>query len=184
MNHWQVLDQLVDFTRRVYRSCGAREILAGLAALFVGLLIVLGIVWRSWDADDLDADIPPEQARVKLADLIRRGYRLDPAPLVEVIAAHEQRGGLRGKGSVWYLARLDPARAARFEADFVAAARQTPGTLGFEPLQDQPLSSDPLRPMGWVGGAPPGSRAWRLDRRTENCVVFFDDRFYLYYNEM
>ena len=166
--------------RRIFRS---RLVLLGLAVvglpLAAGALFV-GWVVMTWNKGNIDAAVPPDRARAELAERLQRFANVTLDPSAQVVAAREYRNGFRGGGDAWYLVRLDPAAAGRFEANFLATVRTQSGTGHIVPYADRQGTVRSLQGLGPKSGLPPGARAWWLDGRAQTCAVFFDAKFYFY----
>jgi len=166
-----------------WRAFGRSFLLPALVLLIAvpTLVLLLGFLYVAWTWDaKIDADIPPAQAR---DDLVRwlGDYGVESGPVGAVLAAHEKKlGGLRGGWSLWCLARLDPARAAGFESDFLAALRNSPGRPDVKRVDYLPgdLASD--RSLG-LERLPPGARAYLIRPPSSSCVIFMDDRLLVYF---
>ncbi len=149
--------------------------------LFVACLVGWFVI--QWDEGNIDADIPPDRARVELAERLRRFVNVTLDPSARVVAAHEYRNGFRGGGDSWYLVRLDPVAAARFEANFLATVRTQSGSGHIVPYADRLGTFRALSGLSPKSELPPGARAWWLGDPRNTCAVFFDDKFYFYLDD-
>jgi len=97
-----------------------KTVLPTVAGLTVTGLVCVGWVVWDWYIGHSPRDLTPDRARVRLVELLDRVYHVGLDPSARVVAAHTARPTYQDEGSDWYLLRLDPARAAQFEADLVA----------------------------------------------------------------
>ncbi len=156
-----------------------RLVLFAAVGLPVAALLVGAVAFHlSWTAGNVDADIPLDRARKELAELLRLAFGVTLDPSARIVAAHEERGGLQGDGSKWYLVRLAPGQGPHFEADFLDHARATPWPCRLEPLEAKAIDRAIIQALGWKSGPPLAVRAWRLFDRRSSCAIFFDDQFY------
>jgi len=157
-----------------------KTVLPTVAGLTVTGLVCVGWVVWDWYIGHSPRDLTPDRARVRLVELLDRVYHVGLDPSARVVAAHTARPTYQDEGSDWYLLRLDPARAAQFEADLVARTRAFRVLLDHTHVTEVLYSRRDLRPRDWDDGPPPGVHAWALDPHRDAYAVFFNDQLFLY----
>ncbi len=178
----------VQILKRIPRSELGLILLAALASMVAAYALFMFALHLLMASGEVDADIPPAQAREELAKRLY-GVALDPD--AKILDAHDKHGGLRGGGFQWFLVRLAKGQGPGFEADLLAAARakleprqvvsvnaESIGDYITHPLNRPPPQSKlPRRTRAWTFRNAYGTRG----DRSETYALFADDKFYLYW---
>jgi len=168
--------------RRVMRALRSQLGIAIVVA--TGLPVVLPIFFFVaarivMESTGVDRNIPPERAVTLLADRLGRFYNVKLDPDARIVAAHEERSGMQGDGSEWFVVQLAPRRGPTFEPEFLASVRAISGATPV-PFDATTLTGESIRHFGRGSRLPAAAHGWRLSDRTGDHVVFLHDKFFLY----
>ena len=180
--------RFVQALRRTTRSGLALVLVVGLVSMAAASALFLLFLSLIMTSGEVDAAIPPVQARNALARLLH-GAKLDPD--AKILDSHDKHGGLRGGGFQWFLVRLPSGRRSGFEADLLAAARSKLGSDRVVAVNAEWLPPGITQPLN---GPPPLSRlprqirAWHfgpsadnLGHNPEGYTFFTGNQFYFYW---
>ncbi len=149
--------------------------LALLAVPLVGYLLLGAVVsLMFWSITDVDVLIQEDEARERMASVLKTSYKVTLDPADRIVEAHRTSGGFQGDGTNWYLIRLAPASARRFEADFTAHAPAGPLARDAARVIDPAI----IKPLGWEARPPPDARIFNFNDGEGTCAIFFDDKFF------